>query len=174
MKHKALAAIAVALLVGGPGKARTKPVQSPLVQALGSCEALTDAVARLACYDRAAVALTKAAIQGKIVIVDQQDLKEGRKQLFGFSLPKLPFLSSGDSASDNPDEIAANIASSQDIGDGKWRITIDSGAVWETLEASWSGRDPRAGNPIVIKRGALGSYMMRIDGRRGIRARRIG
>jgi hypothetical protein len=166
--------MAVALLIGASGEAKTKPVQSPLVQALGSCETLTDAVARLACYDRAGVALTKAAAQGKIVIVDQQDLKDTRKQLFGFSLPKLPFLSSGDSASEQQDEIAASIASARDIGDGKWRITIDSGAVWETTEGSFSGRDPRPGNPVVIKRGALGSYMMRIDGRRGIRARRIG
>lgn len=174
MDYKAKAAVLAALLAAGPVEAKTRPPQSPLVEALAKCRAQTDDIARLRCYDQAAGALTEAAAQGDVVVVDQQDLKQARKSLFGFSLPKLPFFGGDESASDQEAEIAASIASAEGLGYGKWRITLDNGAVWETTEVSSSVRDPRAGNPVLIKRGALGSYLMRIDGRRGLRAKRVG
>lgn len=174
MHLRHIAAPLVCLLAAGAAEAQTKPEQSPLVQSLANCRAQTDDMARLRCYDQAAGALTEAAAQGNVVVVDQQDLKRARRSLFGFSLPKLPFFRGDESASEQQDEIAASVASARSLGYGKWRITLDSGAVWETTEASSSARNPQPGNPVLIKRGALGSYMMRIDGRRGLRSKRIG
>lgn len=174
MDYKTKVLVLSVLLVAGSAEANTRPPQSPLVEALGNCRVQTDDNARLRCYDQAAGALAEAVAQGNVLLVDQQDLKQARKSLFGFSLPKLPFFRGDESAADQQGEIAASIASAQGLGYGKWRITLDTGAVWETTEASSSVRNPRAGNPVLIKRGALGSYIMRIDGRRGLRARRVG
>lgn len=173
MDYKAKVALLAALLAGGAFDAKAAPPQSPLVQALAGCRAQTDDGARLRCFDQAAAALTEAAAQGNVVVVDQQDLKQARKSLFGFSLPKLPFFGGDQSASDEQDEITASIASAHSLRYGKWRLTLDSGAVWETTEASTSVRDPKVGNAVLIKRGPLGSYMIRIDGRRGLRAKRV-
>ena len=148
--------------------------QSPLVQALASCRAQVDDAARLRCYDAAAGALTDATARGSVVLVDQEDVRKTRRSLFGFSLPKLPFFSGDKSADEAQEELTAKIASTGPVGYGKWRLRLEDGAVWETTESSSALRDPRAGNEVVIKRGPLGSYMIRIAGQRGVRAKRVG
>ena len=50
---------------------------------------------------------------------------------------------------------------------------LEDGAIWQTNE-SWLGlSDPKPGQKIVIKRGTLGNYFLRINGQRGIRGRRV-
>jgi hypothetical protein len=174
MALKATAALALAMIASGAADARTKPIQSPLVEALANCQGQSDDAARVRCYDAAAAALTDATARGKIVVVDQEDVKQTRRSLFGFSLPKLPFLSGDKSADGQQDELTAKIASAGPIGYGMWRIKLEDGALWETTEALSVIRDPRAGNEVKIKRGLLGSYVIRIAGQRALRARRVG
>jgi len=52
-------------------------------------------------------------------------------------------------------------------------MRLDDGAIWQTTEASPYVRGPHAGSTVVIRRGPLGSYMMRIDGQRALRAMRM-
>lgn len=174
MKVGAIAALALAVSSGGPAEAQSKRGQSPLVQAFANCRAQSDDSARLRCYDAAAAALTDATSRGSVVIVDQEDVRKTRRSLFGFSLPKIPFFSGDRSADDQQDELTAKIASVGPVGYGKWRIKLEDGALWETTEASRATSDPRAGNEVKIKRGALGSYMIRVAGQRALRAKRVG
>lgn len=169
-------AIAVVLAVcsGGAAEAQTTRGQSPLVQALANCRTQPDDSARLRCYDAAASALADATTRGSVVVVDQEDVRKTRRSLFGFSLPKIPFFSGDRSADDQQEELTAKIASAGPLGYGKWRIKLEDGALWETTEASRAISDPRAGNEIKIKRGPLGSYMVRIAGQRAVRAKRVG
>jgi hypothetical protein len=170
-----LALVAIGMCgVGAPATAQKKAAPSVLVQALAQCRGQTDDAARLRCYDRAAAALTDAAAQGAVVVVDREDVRKTRRSLFGFSLPKLPFFSSDDSQNDQADEITARIATAGPIGYGKFRVKLEDGALWETTEGSTVVRPPKAGNEVVIKKGPLGSYMMRIAGQRAIRAKRVG
>ena len=168
--------MAACAILGGAtaAQAKEKAAQSPLIEALSRCRAQSDDAARLRCYDAAAGALTAAAAQGELVVVDQQDLKKVRKSLFGFSVPKLPFFGGDRSADETEDEITATIASVGPAGGGKWRVKLEDGALWETTEASAFIRDPKVGNTVLIKRGALGSYMMRIAGQLALRAKRVG
>lgn len=154
--------------------AKESAAQSPLVDALARCRAQSDDTARLRCYDAAAGALTAAAAQGDVVVVNQQDLKKARRSLFGFSVPKLPFFGGDRSAEDGNDEISAKIASARALPYGKWQVKLEDGATWETTESSSFTRDPKAGNMVVIKKGALGSYTMRVAGQRALKARRVG
>jgi hypothetical protein len=166
--------IVVLLAAGSAASAQGASAPPALLQALETCRGQADDTARLRCYDRAAAALSDAARQGSIVVVDREDVRKTRRSLFGFSLPKLPFFTGDKSQEDQADEITAKIASASSIGYGKYRMKLEDGALWETTEASDSVRPPKAGNEVLIKKAALGSYMIRIAGQRALRAKRVG
>lgn len=171
---KLLPIVAIALLAG-PALAKDPPKQSPLVGALEACRAMTDPTQRLACYDKEAGALLAAAQTGDVAVVDKTEVRKARKSLFGFAMPNLPFFSGDDSANEVSDTLESTITKAGGIGYGKFRITIAEGnAVWETTETYGTMRDPRPGDKISIKRGPLGSYMLRIGNGRGVKGRRVG
>ncbi len=144
----------------------------PLLRALESCRSQTNDAERLRCYDKAAAALGSAAATGDLVVVRQEDVKRTRRALFGFGVPKLPLFRGDRSAAEKQDQLEATIGSARSLGYGKWRIRLEDGAVWETTEAVET-RHPKAGNKIVIKRGSLGSYIINVEGQRGVRAKRV-
>ncbi len=167
-------AACMAVLMTGAADAKSKAAESPLVQALAACKAQPNDTARLRCYDAAAAALTEATARGDVVVLDQAEVRTARHSLFGFNVPKLPFFGGDRSGGEQSDELTAKIASARPIAGGKWQIKLEDGALWETTEASMTLDDPRPGNTLVIKRGPLGSYMMRIAGQRGLRSKRVG
>lgn len=171
MKSKILFVGCVAL--AATANAAPKRSLPPVVQDLTACRAQADDAARLKCYDEAAAALVRAADSGEVVVVDRDDVRKTRRSLFGFNVPKLPFFSGDDSASDQQDEITAKIAGAHEIGNGKFSIRLEDGAVWETTEAKAAVRSPRAGNEVTIKRGSLGGFFLTIKGQRTLRARRV-
>jgi hypothetical protein len=166
-----LAAIGLAATAATAAKA--PQAMSPYINALEQCRQIADAAQRLACYDRAAPALVTASRSGEVNVVDRGQLREARRSLFGFSMPKLPFFSGDQSAGDTPDQIETTIKSAWDLGYGKYRIKVTEGdAVWETTEESF--REPKSGQKIVIRRGPMGSYFLRINGNVGVKGRRVG
>ena len=172
---KSLTAFAILLLVAAsssaaPRKPKDAP-PSPIVDALSACRAVAEKEARLACYDQAAARFAEAVGKGEVIVMDQQEVKQTRRSLFGFQLPRLP-LFRGDSGPDQ-DELTAKIAAAGALGYDKYRMRLEGGAVWETTEPSSSIAPPRSGQNVVIKRGPLGSYMIRINGQRGLRAKRV-
>ncbi len=165
----ALAAISAAAVAKDP------PKQSPLVNQLQACRAIADPAERLACYDKQAGALLDATSKGDVAIVDKSEVRQARKSLFGFAMPKIPFFSGDDSADAVSDTLESTVKSASAIGYGKYRVVIAEGnAVWETTESYGTMRDPRAGDKIVIKRGPLGSYLLRIGSNRGVKGKRVG
>jgi hypothetical protein len=162
-----------ALLAAAPASAKTPPPVSPYINALEQCRQIADSMQRLACYDRTAGALVTASRSGEINVVDRGQMREARRTLFGFSMPKLPFFSGDTSVGDTPDQIETTIKAAGDIGYGKYRIIVTEGnAVWETTEESF--RQPKAGQKIIIRRGPMGSYFLRINGNTGVKGRRVG
>jgi hypothetical protein len=165
----ALAALSTSTLAKDP------PKTSPLVGALQTCRALADPTERLACYDKEAGALLDATQKGDVAVVDKSEVRKARKSLFGFAMPKIPFFSGDDTADAVSETLESTIKSASGIGYGKFRIIIAEGdAVWETTETYGTMHDPRAGDKILIKRGPLGSYMLRIGSNRGVKGRRVG
>jgi hypothetical protein len=163
----------VGLAATAAGAAKAPPAVSPYINALEQCRQIADSAQRLACYDKAAPALITASRSGDINVVDRGQLRQARRSLFGFSMPKLPFFSGDRSVGDTPDQIETTIKSARELGYGKYRITITEGdAVWETTEESFT--EPRSGQKIIIRRGPLGSYFLRINGNSGIKGRRVG
>jgi hypothetical protein len=146
------------------------------IAALAACRAVTDGAARLACFDKAAAELETAVSQKNLVVLDREAVRKTRRSLFGFGLPRLPFFGDDDDENEAPEarEITAAIASAQSFGYNKWRIRLEDGAMWETTEAYRGFKQPGPGVNVVIKAGPLGSYVMRIAGERGVKAKRVG
>jgi hypothetical protein len=148
---------------------------SDLLNAVAACRAIGDAAQRLACYDAAATRLTQAIGRNDVVVLDREDIRQTRRSLFGFHLPRLPIFGGGArEVQETPDEITATVSAASNIGYDKYRIRLEDGAVWQTTESSASITPPHAGSIVVIRRGAMGNYFMRIDGQRGLRAMRTG
>src|SRR4051794_12632530 len=167
---------AIAILASASTAAKGPPAaMSPYVNALENCRTLTDPAQRLACYDKTAPALIAASKSGEINIVDRGQLRQARRSLFGFSMPKLPFFAGDQSAADTPDQIETTIKSAREVGYGRYQIVVTEGnAIWETLEESIRISEPRAGQKIVIRRGPMGSYFLRLNGQVGVKGRRVG
>ena len=168
--------ILTSMIVATPVAAQRKPApSSPIIEALAQCRQITEAAARLTCFDLASTDLVTAARSGDVSIVDRAQLRQARRSLFGFSMPRLPFFAGDRSAEDQQDEIQTSVKSSRSIGNGKYRIQIaDGDATWETTEGYGAMTAPRAGQKLVIKSGALGSFSLRFAGERWVRARRVG
>jgi len=176
MKRGSRIAAMMALAALVPASASAKPKaqdarSNALIQGLSACRGIADEKARLDCYDQASARLAEAVEKKELVVLDQQEIRETRRSLFGFSVPNIP-LFRGEGGGDNG-QLETVIAGAAPLGGGKWRIRLEDGATWETNE-SWLGlSDPRPGHKIVIKRGTLGNYFLRINGQRGIRGRRV-
>lgn len=144
------------------------------------CRAITDDTQRLACFDRQVGAMEAASQRDEVVVLDKSELSKTRKTLFGFSFPKLPFLGGGDEDQGKTEKqeeegvshIEAKIGSLRSLGYGKWQIGLEDGAQWMTTEAV-TGRDPKVGQTIEIRRATLGSFMGKVDGGRAVRMKRL-
>lgn len=167
-------------VLAGPAQAAPKQQQPrpEIFTNLLQCRAITDNVARLACFDRQVGAMDAAAQRDEVVVLDKSELSKTRKTLFGFSFPKLPFLGGGDADDgDKPQEegfsqIDAVIASARSLGYGKWQIGLEDGAQWMTTEPV-TGRDPKVGQKIELKRASMGSFIGKVEGGRAVRMKRV-
>ena len=166
----AAAAAAIALhpgLAAPPAAAGSTPEP---VKELAACRAIAGAAERLACYDRAAEGLQEAIKRQDVVIVDKQEMQRTRRSLFGFTLPRIgPFK-----GQEEEKEITTTVAGVRSIGNGLWELRLPDGAVWQTVEANSYNDDPRTGQKIVIKRGLLGNYFIRVGADRSVRGHRVG
>ena len=138
--------------------------------AMTACRATVDPGQRLACYDAAIGPLAEAVANGDVKVLDREEVRQTRRSLFGFELPKLPFFSGDDSARDTPTEIDTTVASFRSAGYGNFSFTMADGSVWQTKEPL--PRDPRGGQAVKIKAGALGNYFLGINGARMVPAAR--
>jgi len=58
-------------------------------------------------------------------------------------------------------------------GDGKWIFELEGGAVWAQTDNETLGRQPAKGSKVEIRKAAMGSYFLKSDGQRAVRARRV-
>jgi hypothetical protein len=116
-------------------------------------------------------AIAGAREQRQIVVLDREGVRQAKRSVFGFSLPRIKLFGGGD---DEPEvsEITDDIASARDIGHGKWLLRLKDGTVWQTTEAQL-GFDAKAGEQIRIQSGALGSYRASVNKGRVVRVKRV-
>jgi len=167
--------IGAAAATAAPPRANVDISGNQLVRAVQDCQSVKDDPARLACYDRAAAALVSATSSGDVAIVDRNQVRQVRRSLFGFGLPRIPFFSSNKNrdVEEEPKELKAALASFRPIGNGYFRFTLaDPQSSWESTEAS-DVFEPKTGSMVTISHGALGSYWAEISGQPAVKVRRI-
>ncbi len=180
--NRRLYLLAASLLIGAPAFAVAQrgggpPPRPESFEALVRCRAVTDDAARLACFDSAAAALQEAQERRDVVVVDRQQVREGRRRLFGLALPRIPIFGGGDDDDDDVAEqvrtLESTVSAATQVGYGQWQVTLADGAVWVQIDNNTLALRPRQGQRVVINRGALGSFMMRVNNQPGIRVRRV-
>lgn len=169
-----LSALAAGILVTDTIAA---PIRGNIVDDFRACRRITEAAARVTCYDNRIDKLDAANDKEGVVVLDRQQVREARRSLFGFPIPKLPFLQENSAKPDKKSEeseaaIDSTIRSVRQLSANEWKLVLDDGAVWQTTEAP--NTDPSPGDAIHIKHAVLGSYLANIHGQRAVRIRRIG
>jgi hypothetical protein len=165
-----LAAV-LALTCSGVAAKPKPPTTAPAVQAVVDCRAVVDSAQRLACYDAATDALTKAQSSGDLVTLDRQQRQAVRRQAFGFTLPTLAMFDVGERG-EGVDTLEETLASARQDAQGHWTFVMQDGAVWRQIDDEFLSRDPHPGSAVAIKRASLGSYMLSVDKQPGVRAHR--
>ena len=161
----------IGLVAAVPASAQKMPKTSTpkLFEDVVQCRSLQDSAQRLACYDRNVAALETAQKSNELYVADKAAMKEARRGLFGFSLPRMKIF--GDEELGNLDELETTIAA---IGSGQrgYIFTLPDGARWMQTDKKYMDR-PKVGAKIKIEKGVLGSYLASINNKPGFRVERI-
>lgn len=171
-KLSAVALLALAVAGGAFAAEPKSDNRASVFQGLLDCKAKTDGVERLACYDAATATLGEAEQKGDIVVVDREMATTARRQAFGFSLPSLDMFK-GSEKPEEADRLTTVATNAYQGGDGKWVFELEGGAVWAQNDNEAIFRAPKKGSAVEIRKAAMGSFFLKVDGQRAIRARRV-
>jgi hypothetical protein len=177
MSKRLIIAVAAAVGLSSAGAAiaqdrRNAPAEPP--ESMGrviQCRAIAGAEERLACFDREVAAMEAARASGQLVAMDRQQVRRTRRSLFGLALPDLNIF--GDDSDDEASSVETTIRSARQGPDGKWVIQLEDGARWAQVDSRNLAIYPRAGQPIRIRRAAMGSYLANVNNQTAIRVRRL-
>jgi hypothetical protein len=156
-----------ALALAGPAAARDPKVseqRAAAFKAVTDCRSISDPNARLACYDDAVARLDQAESSGQVVVLDREAAKQVKRQAFGFSIPSISLFSKGDKE-EEVDRLTDTLKSARERADHRWVFELQSGAVWRQIDTNQFVNDPKPGDSVEIKRAALGSFMLKVNGR---------
>ena len=115
--------------------------------------------------------MQQAETSGDLLTIDKEQRRAVRRQAFGLTLPSFTLFDRGEKP-EEADRITVKIAGSSRTAFGKWVIKLDDGAIWRQTDDNELMNDPHPGSTAVIKRGALSSFFMNIDGQLAIRVHR--
>jgi hypothetical protein len=175
--HAAVAVFSLFCL-GFPGMAAAKPkpaetaVRAKALQDLTQCRAIAEDQARLACFDRAAAAFDEAEKAGDIVVVDKAQATEVKRQAFGLNLNSALSMFDRGAHADKVDRVTMTVGEVKKTADGKWMITTTEGQIWRQIDSDPLDLTPKAGDTVVVSRGSLGSFFVKIGHNRDMRAHR--
>lgn len=174
--------IARAALVVGVGCASALGVMAQptlqgsavLIADLRACRAMTGSAERSACYDAKVGALLGALDSGDVRLVDREQIRKTKRQLFGITMPDIDILNGdGKDVEETSGLFETTIASGRQTGPATWRFTTAEGAVWEINNPPRKIAPIAAGDKVVFKKAALGYYFIRINGQIGVKGRRV-
>jgi hypothetical protein len=172
-----LGLVSAAYAQGGDQAPAAKQTQArpELFEALVRCRAVAGDAERLQCFDSAVAALEQATERRELVVVDRQQVRESRRRLFGLALPSLPIFGGGDDGRGDEEEVTSiesTVTFANQDSLGHWMVRLADGSLWVQTDNRPLAFRPRPGQPVVVNKAALGSYMMRVNNQPGVRVRR--
>lgn len=172
-----VAAVTATALAALPLAATAQADRSAVLNILVECAKIDDPTARLACYDnniKAAGGVARATVPGRDRVQGGGAPIAGNTGTTGFGGESVRTADRFDRPAGQIQSIRPKITAVQPREPGIYLVTIEDGAQWQFADAvSQSFRIPRVGSIVEIERGALGSFLMRIDGQEGVRVRRV-
>ena len=167
------AAVAAIAATAGLAKEAKKAQPRPeAFEALVRCRAIAEDQARLRCFDQAAANLQQAAEKRELVVVDRKQIEETKRSLFGLDIPDLNPFGGGGGDGEEVKSIEGVVANATTDNNGRWIVRLEDGSTWAQTDYSMLAVAPKKGHKVKITRAALGSYMMRVNGQPGVRAKR--
>lgn len=144
-----------------PALAQAAPLDN-----LYACTGIADGVKRLACFDAAVAGLRQAEATGGVSVVGPAQTEQAAKEAFGLAAPSSP-------PDRELDSVSLPVKSVVRGADGRHVFTLDNGQVWRQTDNT---RLPSIGKgpwQAEIRRAALGGFMLKLDSRTSVRARRV-
>jgi hypothetical protein len=142
------------------------------VTALLNCRTITDSAERLACYDKAAATIGEAVAKRDLVVMDRESVKKTKRGLFGFSIPNLGIFGDDDDAVEIK-QIEGTVVSTALNADGGFIFRLADGSRWTQIDSKPFAIPPANGDKVVVKKGALGSFFLTVQGSPGVKVKRI-
>ena len=169
-----LTAVASVPAAGLAGR-RPPSDRAATLRAVVDCRAIATPDERLACYDRSVAALDTAEREKRVVVLDEGQVRETRRSMFGFASISNPLVEGqdGDEAT-QVREITTTVERAAHDRYGKLVVTMEDGAVWHQADDIDLVRQPKKGSAALIRRATLGNYRMKLDGQVAIRVKREG
>ncbi len=151
------------------------PDRSTVADAVIRCRTIGSDKERLRCFDAAAWAFDGAITAREVVVVHRAWSEEERRARFGgrrraADLLGMPGVPGADGNKLN--SLASQLAQTVQTGDRNWALTLAEGSHWLQTDGQRFVVAPRAGEKIVIKHAALGTYKLAAGGQPVIRVRR--
>lgn len=142
---------------------------------LKECQAIVEDTVRLACFDGSVNAMIAANEAGQVQIVDQEDVRQTRRQLFGLSVPEIGILKGKDDkeSKEARELLETSITSARYFSRKRVRFTTEEDAVWEINNAPRRLRPIKPGDAVIFKKASLGTYFIRINGQMGVKGKRV-
>lgn len=174
-----LAPLLAAALIAAPAQADDTAINP--TDPVYACASVPEDSARLACFDAAVATLRSQEEAGLVQTIDVAQIQNIEKEAFGFSMPSLPALfsrSASDGSKDSRDdidEITVAVKSARIQGvTGRALVVLENGQTWEQIDTvKVQATSMRKAKEARIRKAALGSFMMTVDGGRGFRVKRI-
>lgn len=169
MHRRIVGAVLAGALITPPASAATSA--KALLKAIGDCRVLSQAEARLTCFDSTTTGLQRAIDQKEVTVIDREDVQKTRRSMFGFTMPRIGLFGDHENGDDGIQELDGVISAVRTVGYDRQEVTLESGAVWQSIEPF--RRDPQPGSKVHINKASLGSYFMRVEGTAGVRCIRV-
>ncbi len=168
-----LVAVAAAGLIAVGALAKDRKIEGAapkIFSDVTDCRTITDDTQRLACYDRTVGALAAAQASKDLYVADKETMRETRRGLFGFNLPRVKLFENDDLGEDVKSIETTIKAVAQ--GSRGYIFVLEDGARWAQTDGAYMDK-PKVGAKIRIRKAALGSFMGSIEGRVGFRIERL-
>jgi hypothetical protein len=174
------------ILVSGAALAQEAPLAT-----VYACAGITEASARLACFDTAVATLRQAQTGGDLAIVSRAQIATAEREAFGLATPSLSTLAQSATTNTNTttttttppraavapaeplDSVTLALARIETAGDGKLRFITKSGQIWrqtDRIKLANLGKGPWSAE---VKKAALGSFMLKIGEKPPVRVMRV-
>ena len=114
--------------------------------------------------------MAKAEASGDLVTIDREQRRAVRRQAFGLTLPSLAMFDRGESDANRTSPPKSRRPTRTAPANGSSGSTTAS--LWRQIDDTDVYPKPREGSTADIRRGAIGSFFMLLDGKTQIRVHR--